>query len=642
MFRSLPLTFSKAALLASDKSSKAPALPLNNYYYYSNNECRGRSKKNREYSLKKNTGIYMAAALSGALVFSVSCTSVAETTEARLQAPEIEEKMAPGISGVVVGPAGTALANATVVLQDTFLATTTDSNGEFSFEGLPDSEYLIVVSSTGMKTQIFDVALQDNKSQPIEANLELNTYFHKAAADFEKLVPERLAQKQAYLDLVSEKELENAPNIVVIFFDDLGYGDLGVYGNKLIKTPKMDQLAAEGVMMTEFYSASPVCTPSRAALLTGRYPARSHAANHVFFPSTNPVATIRKALNFQNALPQDEILISEVLQQSGYKTALIGKWHLGDEPGHLPNDFGFDLFYGALYSNDMNPFAIYRDRDIEIEADAVDQGTLTQNYSDEAIAFMETGADQPFFLYFAHTFPHVPHYASAEFAGQSDAGLYGDIVEDLDRSVGAIAEAVKSLPGDRETLIIVTSDNGGDYLGSVGNLRGRKTDVYEGGMRVPMIAWWPERLPAGEVRDGMSMNIDLLPTILAELGLPLPEDRIIDGKNVLPLIAGDAETPHEYLYYTTAWNADIVGVRNDQHKFLDRMAKRSVNWLYPYPPIFTSFADPMLTDLGSDFEAHNLIDKLPDVANELRGALNAHRKSLDENLRGWTDSADQN
>lgn len=576
---------------------------------------------------KSSSATLLLAALS---VAGAACVNGQPNPE--LQAEEIS---APGISIEVKGPAGQALPNATVVIEDTLVAGFTDKEGRYDFTDLPDGDYLVRVSSAGLRTQFREVSVAENSSPTLEVSLAPSPYFVDAAADFEKAKPERLEEKAKYLNQLDSLSTEVAPNIVVIFFDDLGYGDIGAYGNQLIQTPNMDRLAAEGVKMTEFYSASPVCTPSRAALMTGRYPTRALAANHVFFPSGSPVHFIRQALGFQNAIPQDEILLSEILQRVGYRTALIGKWHLGDEPGHKPNDLGFDRFFGALYSNDMNPFAIYRDTEIEIAAQDVDQRKLTAAYSKEAVDFMHEDADQPYFLYFAHTFPHVPHFADAGHAGQSSAGIYGDIIEDLDRSVGSIIEAIESIPSDRETFVIVTSDNGGDYHGSVGPLRGRKTEVFEGGMRVPMIAWWPEKLPAGEVRPGMAMNIDLFPTVLGILDLEAPSDRIIDGENILPLLKGETSTPHERLFYTSSWDGEVVGVRESVYKFLDRLPKRSVNVFHPYPSPFVGSADPMLTDLQQDYESHNLKDLYPEIADRLMNEIAKQRDSLATNQRGW-------
>lgn len=579
---------------------------------------------------------------AGLVALGLVCACLVSSCAAQTPSPAAQETLVAtgAVRGVVTGPDGTPLQGAAVEVQDTLRAVLTDAEGGFEIGGLPSGDYIVSVRQFGLKSHVQNVTIDGAEDAVVTASLVLNDYFARRAAAYQPIPVERAEEKAAYLDQIAAREPRETPNIVVIFFDDLGYGDLGAYGNQLIATPNMDRAAAEGVRLTEFYSASPVCTPSRAALLSGRYPVRAHAANHVFFPSTHPVATLRKAQGLPNALPRDEILLPEVLQRAGYRTALIGKWHLGDEDGHRPNDFGFDRFYGALYSNDMQPFEIYSDQNVAISGDEVDQRDLTRLYTEEAVRFIEAAGETPFFLYIAHTFPHVPHFADGETAGRSAAGLYGDVVEDLDRSVGAVMEAVAAHGLDETTLILITSDNGGDFHGSVGDLRGRKGEILEGGMRVPMIARWPERLPAGEVRGGMSMNIDVFPTVLSLLGLPVPDDRIIDGRDTFGLLSGESGSPHDVLFYLQAWSGEVSAARDERYKFMDRIQKRSTQLFYPAVSPLVTFSDPMLTDLELDREAHNLIDTHPEAAAELRTRLDAFRAEIAANPRGWTEAAD--
>jgi len=479
-------------------------------------------------------------------------------------------------------------------------------------------------------------------------------------ANYEPKPPEHLEQKEAYLAAIPQSDSKQ-PNIVLINFDDLGYGDLSCYGNQLIKTPAMDSLAANGVKMTAFYSCSPVCTPSRAGLLTGRFAIRAHAANHVFFPENHPIANHRKFSNQANELPKDEITIAESLQAVGYKTGMIGKWHLGDRAGHLPNDFGFDNYYGVHYSNDMIPLHIYRNDKIEVvdkteladgegnfvtgklsyvdpetplKTKGVDQTNLTENYTKEAVRFIEQNKDNPFFLYFAHSFPHVPHFASTKHAGQSEGGLYGDVIEDLDRSVARIIQTLEQQNLLENTLVIITSDNGGDFNGSSGNLRGRKFQTFEGGQRVPLIAYWKGILPKGLVTDQMAMNTDLMPTLLSIAKIPLPSDRKIDGRNIWSIWTNNAESPHKVLYYFAAINGMPKGARNQQFKYHTDGVK--------YNNIFGGLAasqlqKPQLTNILLDNESHNLILKYPAVAEELKGAMEQLQADFEKNQRGWIE-----
>lgn len=460
------------------------------------------------------------------------------------------------------------------------------------------------------------------------------------ACCYAPVAPTHAAQKAAYLESLPRVDPARAPRFVVILFDDLGYGDLSVQGNRLIRTPAIDQLAAQGLRMTQFYAASPVCTPSRAALLSGRYPVRSHTHQHVFFAEELAAATLRKMLGAANELPRDEILLPEALGAAGYATGLVGKWHLGGIPGHLPNDFGFGEYYGVLWSNDMQPLHVWRDRAIEIRDETpfsrfgyfdedgerqprgVDQRLLTRRYTEEAIAFLERHRDEPFFLLLSHTAPHVPHFPDPEHAGRSAGGPYGDLVEDLDRSTGAVLAALERLGLASTTLVVVTSDNGGDYEGSTGGLRGRKQDTYEGGMRVPMLVRWPERVEAGAVSDAMAMHTDLFPTLLALAGLPLPADRAIDGADLAPVWLRGAASPHERLFYFPTLGAEPEAVRDARFKYR-RATGQELR------------SKPHLSDLALDAEAHNLAKRHPDDAARLAGALAEMARSVRENPRGW-------
>jgi arylsulfatase A-like enzyme len=457
---------------------------------------------------------------------------------------------------------------------------------------------------------------------------------------YEPTKPEHAAQKAAYLASLPRVDAATAPRFVVILFDDLGYGDLSVQGNRLIHTPQLDRMAAEGLRMTQFYSASPVCTPSRAALLSGRYPVRSRTHQHVFFAEELFAATVRKMLGAANELPRDEILLPEALAAAGYATGMVGKWHLGGIPGHQPNDFGFQEYFGVLWSNDMQPLHLYRNRTIETRDETefsrfgffdedgprtprgVDQRLLTRRYTEEAIAFIERHRDQPFLLYLAHTAPHVPHFPDPEHAGSSAGGPYGDVVEDLDRSTGAVLAALERLGLATQTLVVVTSDNGADYEGSPGGLRGRKQETYEGGMRVPLLVRWPGRVSSGVVSEAMAMNIDLFPTLLGLAGLPLPPDRVIDGVDLTAVWRSGAASPHDLLFYFPTIGASPAAVRDARFKYLRETGQQ---WR----------SKPHLSDLLLDQEAHNLVKRHPEEASRLRAVLDTMTRAVQQNPRGW-------
>lgn len=357
------------------------------------------------------------------------------------------------------------------------------------------------------------------------------------------------------------------PNIVILFTDDLGYGDLGSYGHPTIRTPNLDRMAAEGMKFTQFYSASSVCSPSRAALLTGRLPIRSGVTD-VFFPDA------------EDGLPENEFTLAEVLKTKDYATAAIGKWHLGHRTNYLPTNQGFDYYYGIPYSNDMSPLQtdweglkdappipLMQNEKI-IEQPAV-QSTLTKRYTDESIRFIEDHKSEPFFLYLAHTFPHVPLYASESFKGKSSRGLYGDTVEEIDWSVGQIITKLRELDLAENTLVIFTSDNGpwltkDEEGGSAGLLRGGKGSTWEGGMRVPAIAWWPGVIEGGRVSQALAKTMDIFSTAIELSGVNLSGETVSDGVSLMPVLTGDTETVRdEVLYY---WQDELLAVRKGSWK----------------------------------------------------------------------------
>jgi len=536
------------------------------------------------------------------------------------------------VSGKVTGPSGAAVAGARVVINDLLRGDTTERNGGFDLPRLPAGEYEVSVTAMGLASQTRRVSVPQDGVVRLDVQLAPNTALPKAAAINAEPAAEHLAQKQAYLAAI-KSTASRKPNILVLLFDDLGYGDLSSYGNQLIKTPNIDALATRGVKLTQFYSASPVCTPSRAALLTGRYPTRSRAANHVFFPSDNPMAGIRRSVGYGNAIPADEVLLPEVLSRAGYRTGAFGKWHLGDTPGHRPTDLGFQTYFGVLYSNDMSPLSIYRGNSIDTPPDKTDQRTLTERFTDEAIGFMRASAGQPFFAYVPFTAPHLPHYANPKHQGVSEGGTYGDVVEDLDDNVGRILRTLDELKIADDTIVIVTSDNGGDQAGSVGNLRGRKGETFEGGMRVPCFVVWPGRTKPGAVSDAMAMNIDLFPTLLAALGVSLPNDRSIDGRDMAALLSGGA-SPHDYLYYVTAFSGEFQAVRDTDFKYRAMLSEK-----WPLAPAGTPLphgAQPALYRINGDNESHDVSAKHPDEAKRLSERLAAFRADAEANPRGWT------
>lgn len=417
-----------------------------------------------------------------------------------------------------------------------------------------------------------------------------------------------------------QAQTTDQPNIIIIFTDDMGYGDVGVYGHPTIRTPNLDRMAKEGMKFTQFYTAASVCTPSRAGLLTGRLPIRSGMMSREFrvlFPFS------------AKGLPEDEITIAEALKEQGYATAAVGKWHLGQETPYLPTDNGFDFYYGIPYSNDMDnsawpPVPLMKNKEI-IEA-PVDQATITLRYTEESLQFIRENRERPFFLYLAHTFPHIPLYASDNFRGTSSRGLYGDVIEEIDWSTGQVLDELNESGLAENTLVFFTSDNG-PWLtedqegGSAGLLKDGKGTTWEGGMRVPALAWWPGTIPAGEVTQALGTTMDLFSTSLALAGADQPTDRIIDGVDLTPVLRGNADSVRDAIFYYRS--EDLFAVRKGPWKahFITQSA-----YVGDQP---VSHNQPQLYNLEIDpSERFNVASDHPEVLEKIMNLVREHEKKL--------------
>jgi len=424
------------------------------------------------------------------------------------------------------------------------------------------------------------------------------------------------------------------PNFIIILADDQGYGDLGSYGHPTIRTPNLDRMAAEGQRWTSFYAA-PVCTPSRAQLMTGRLAVRTGLAGGVLFPDST------------GGLQPTEITIAEVLKARGYATAAVGKWHLGVLPEYLPMNQGFDSYFGIPYSNDMDQtggtltaderFRRYMDAKIEyfnvplmrnatIVERPAEQTTITKRYTDEGIQFIRAHRNQPFFLYLAHNLPHMPLFRSKEFEHHSQRGLYGDAVEEIDSNVGRILAALRELKLESNTLVLYTSDNGpwAPYLeqgGSAGLLRGAKASTWEGGMRVPAVFWWPGTITSS-VATGLGSELDLLQTFASLAGAQAPTDRVLDGYDLSPTLKGNGPSPRHSLFYYASTGAGVLSaVRHDSFK---------AHFVVPTDGAAAAAAvNPQLYNLDEDpSEKFDLAAKRPDVLAELRALADEHAKTV--------------
>lgn len=411
------------------------------------------------------------------------------------------------------------------------------------------------------------------------------------------------------------------PNVVMIYADDLGYGDLGCYGPSM-KTPNLDRMAKEGIRFTNFLSANPVCSPSRAALLTGRYPTRA-GVPRVFFPRDT------------TGLPASEVTIAQMLKPLGYKTMCVGKWHLGHLPDYLPVKRGFDEYYGIPYSNDMNPPVVLHATADKVETveERATLETLTPRYTEQAVRFLEKNKDEPFFLYMPHTYPHIPLAASSKFRGKTPHGIYEDVVQELDWSVGEVLAAIRKNGLEKDTLVMFSSDNGPWYLGSPGNLRGRKGSTYEGGVREPFIARMPGRIPAGKVCDGLASTMDILPTVAKLCGAKLPSSPV-DGIDIWPLLTGKkTELAREALLYFD--NLYLQCIRLGRYKM--HIARYNSQVYSPAPAggrVNLPLSKPELYDLASDpNESYDIAPEHPEIVKDLRARIDRLMPTFPEEIR---------
>jgi len=436
------------------------------------------------------------------------------------------------------------------------------------------------------------------------------------------------------------------PNVIIIFTDDQGYADLGCFGGTHVSTPRIDKMAAEGSRLTSFYVAAPLCTPSRAGLMTGCYPKRiDMAVGSDDFPVL--LAADSKGLN------PDEITIAEVLKGAGYRTGMFGKWHLGDQPEFLPTRQGFDEFFGLPYSHDIHPFhsqqAKYQfpplpllegETVVELDPDA---NYFTRRFTERAVKFIEANKDRPFFLYLPHPIPHRPLHASPEFMQDVPAAiqatleqekvsgridyktrdkLYKQAISEIDWSVGRILDTLKAQGIDDNTLVIFTCDNG-PMIGKATPLKGKKGSTLEGGMREPTVIRWPGKIPAGVANDEIMTAMDLLPTFAKLAGAELPKDRVIDGKDIWPVLTGAAKSPHEVFFYYR--DNDLRAVRSGKWKLHLALPQKTGDKNPPKSALY---------DLESDIgEKTNVLAEHPDVEKRLRGYVNAFEEELAQNSR---------
>ncbi|WP_417443148.1 sulfatase [Joostella sp.] len=444
-----------------------------------------------------------------------------------------------------------------------------------------------------------------------------------------------------YGQLAAQSSVNTKTNFIIIFADDLGYGDLGIYGHPTIQTPNLDQMALEGQKWTNFYVGSSVCTPSRAALLTGRLPIRSGMTSRperVLFPDS------------KNGLPASEITLAEQLKNADYATACIGKWHLGHKKQYLPTNNGFDYYFGIPYSNDMNfegtftskeeqravlagsknseieNFNVPLMRNEEIIERPANQHTITKRYSEEAISFIKKNKDNPFFIYLAHNLPHIPLFASEEFLGTSSRGLYGDVVEEIDNGIGEIIKTLKEEGLDENTIVVFTSDNGpwlvfDENGGSAGLLKGGKGMTWEGGMREPCVFWGPSNIKPGVIQS-IGTTMDLFNTFSSIAGIPIPQDRVMDGVDLSKTLFNRFPSEREDVFYYRG--TELYAVRHGDYKahFITEGEYGQFGEREMHNP-------PLLYNLSHDpSEKYNIASQNMEIINIIKNVVKEHQSNL--------------
>ena len=431
------------------------------------------------------------------------------------------------------------------------------------------------------------------------------------------------------------------PNVIFILTDDLGFADLSSYGSQIIDTPNLDLMASQGALLSSYYATQAVCSASRASILTGSYPNRIG-----FSGALGP--------NSKKGINPNEFLLSEMFKQKGYSTAIYGKWHLGDNQKFLPTNHGFDDFFGILYSNDMWPYhaeypnsypdLMLYDYDKPIEI-LTDQSNLTMDLTSKSISFIEKNKENPFFLFLAHPQPHVPLFASSKFNGRSKNGLYTDVIEEIDYSVGLIMQTLKDNNLDKNTIVVFTSDNGpwlsyGEHAGSTGIYREGKGTTWEGGQRVPCIVWYPKEIKGKTVLSNPLMGIDWLPTFADVIGSELSENKI-DGKNIWDVLTSKSQKdPHEALFFYYHKNS-LHGVRYGDYKMYFPHRYRTLNDRkgrndgIPIKYEYVNLEKNELYNLRLDpAESTNIIDKFPEIAKKIEILANKKREEIGDDLLG--------
>jgi arylsulfatase A-like enzyme len=444
----------------------------------------------------------------------------------------------------------------------------------------------------------------------------------------------------AMLFLSCESNFEKgSPNIIFVLTDDLGFNDLSSYGSTIIHTPNLDKLASEGALLNSYYSPQAVCSASRASILTGSYPNRIG-----FSGALGP--------NSKKGINPNELLISEMLKDKGYKTAAYGKWHLGDNKKFLPTRHGFDDFYGILYSNDMWPFhaeypdsypdLMLYDKETPIKV-LEDQSNLTKDLTTKSVEFIEKNKNNPFFLYLAHPQPHVPLFASSDFKGKSENGLYTDVIQEIDHSVGAIMKALKDNDLEDNTIVVFTSDNGpwlsyGEHAGSTGIYREGKGTTWEGGQRVPCIVWYPNEIKPNTVISAPLMGIDWLPTFASVTNSKLSENKI-DGKNIWEVLINKTDkSPHEALFFYYHVNS-LHAVRYGDwkmyfpHRYRTLNGRKGRNDGSPIKYQYVNLEKMELYNLVEDpSETKNIFDQHPEIAKKIEKLADIKRNEIGDDL----------